>query len=114
MSCIGFTNLTQRAQIVSREACESKLPFTPINHSETKRYRLSEMAKSESAKIRSAAASNPMLDPSDLAMLAFDEAESVRGWALRNPTMGIDLIRAMYKDESAAIRAYARFLLKED
>lgn len=115
MSCIGFTNPTQRAQIVSKEACEAKLPFTVVKRSESKAYRLSAMAKSGDVKIRSAAASNPMLDPSDLAVLAFDEDESVRGWALRNPTMSKDLTRLMLEaDKSPAIRAYAKFLLKED
>lgn len=108
MSCIGFTNPTQRAQIASAEACAAVLPFSSPEVTEAKRRRLVTMARSPRAKVRAAAAGNPATPQWVLEELADDEDVEVRRWVVRNQAADPMLVRVMAGlDPDAGIRAFA-------
>jgi hypothetical protein len=115
MSCLHFLTPKQHEQMRNAAAMDVPLRYASPMKTRAKVKRLAEMSLSDDPRLRDAAAGNPMTQDSDLSRLMFDPVESVRAWVVRNPAVRREIIELMAaKDESPAVRAYAKFRLDNE
>jgi hypothetical protein len=115
MSCLHFLTPKQHEQMRNAAAMDAPLRYASPRKTTAKVKRLTQMSLSSDPRLRDAAAGNPMTQELDLGRLMFDPVESVRGWVLRNPAVRRGIIEWMAaKDESPAVRAYAKFRLDNE
>jgi hypothetical protein len=113
MSCIGFTNPTQRKQIASKEACEAKLSWpVPEYVGRRRTVRLSEQALSPSYEIRAIAAAHPDLPQAYVLLLSMDSSREVRRHIAMRKVASKDMLERMYgRETDPAIKQYLRWRL---
>lgn len=113
MSCIGFTNPTQRAQIASEEACSARLPWSVPDYIGQRRIvRLSEQAISPEYQIRAIAAAHHELPLAYLLMLSMDSSPEVRRRVAMNNSATKDLLERMHnREKDEEIKRFLRWRL---
>lgn len=101
VSCIGFTNPTQRRQIASKEACEAKLSWpVPEYVGKRREVRLAQQAIDPSYKVRAIAAAHPDLPLAYVLLLSMDSSREVRRHVAMRKTLSKDLLERMWHRET--------------